>query len=147
MYGHIPNPTVSTISYNPSNLYFEELLNHDLNAFSYIYMALVITAGSCFTVWIADLITQYGVGNGSSLIITVGIIAKVCTYLAENDVNILDISQTILDGMFTMMMIVDIENAKGDMGYLSDILSKEGESLGVDIRIQLESIFESMHRI
>jgi len=42
---------------------------------------------------------------------------------------------------------VDIENAKGDMGYLSDTLSKEGEILGVDIRIQLESIFESMHRI
>ena len=47
----------------------------------------------------------------------------------------------------TKEMIVDIENAKGDMGYLSDILSQEGESLGVDIRIQLESIFESMHRI
>jgi ACT domain-containing protein len=77
----------------------------------------------------------------------VGIIYGVTKILSENNVNVLDISQTIMQDMFTMMMIVDIENAKGDMGYLSDILSKEGESLGVDIRIQLESIFESMHRI
>ncbi len=77
----------------------------------------------------------------------VGIIYGVTKILSENNVNVLDISQTIMQDMFTMMMIVDIENAKGDMSYLSDTLSKEGESLGVDIRIQLESIFESMHRI
>ena len=77
----------------------------------------------------------------------VGIIAKVCTYLAENKVNILDISQTILDGMFTMMMIVDVENITKDFGTISDILAKEGQDLGVDIKIQLESIFKSMHRI
>lgn len=77
----------------------------------------------------------------------VGIIYGVTKILSENNVNVLDISQTIMQDMFTMMMIVDIENAKGDMGYLSDILSKEGESLDVDIRIQLESIFKSMHRI
>ena len=77
----------------------------------------------------------------------VGIIYGVTKILSENNVNVLDISQTIMQDMFTMMMRVDIENAKGDMSYLSDTLSKEGESLGVDIRIQLESIFESMHRI
>ncbi|MBQ6894392.1 MAG: ACT domain-containing protein [Clostridia bacterium] len=77
----------------------------------------------------------------------VGIIYGVTKILSENNVNVLDISQTIMQDMFTMMMIVDIENAKGDMSYLSDTLSKGGESLGVDIRIQLESIFESMHRI
>jgi len=77
----------------------------------------------------------------------VGIIYGVTKILSESNVNVLDISQTIMQDMFTMMMIVDIENAKGDMGYLSDTLSKEGEILGVDIRIQLESIFESMHRI
>lgn len=77
----------------------------------------------------------------------VGIIYGVTKILSENNVNVLDISQTIMQDMFTMMMIVDIENAKGDMGFLSDTLSKEGEALGVDIRIQLESIFESMHRI
>ncbi len=77
----------------------------------------------------------------------VGIIYGVTKILSENNVNVLDISQTIMQDMFTMMMIVDIENAKGDMDYLSDTLSKEGETLGVDIKIQLESIFESMHRI
>ena len=78
---------------------------------------------------------------------TVGIIAKVCTYLADNQVNILDISQTIMQDMFRMMMIVDIENASGNMDRLSETLSAEGKKLGVEIRIQLESIFESMHRI
>ena len=76
-----------------------------------------------------------------------GIIAKVSTLLAKNNVNIEDISQTIMQDMFTMMMIVDIENSKGDMSTLSSTLEKEGKLLGVDIRIQLESIFESMHRI
>ena len=78
---------------------------------------------------------------------TVGIIAKVCTYLAENKINILDISQTILDDMFTMMMIVDIDGASASFEKISEVLSEEGKTLGVDVRIQLESIFESMHRI
>ncbi len=77
----------------------------------------------------------------------VGIIYGVSKILSENNVNILDISQTILQDMFTMMMIVDIENASGEFSHLSDTLSKEGEKLGVEIRIQLEKIFESMHRI
>lgn len=77
----------------------------------------------------------------------VGIIFGVTKVLSENNVNILDISQTILNDMFTMMMIVDLEELKCDFNTISDILSKESENLGVEIRIQLESIFESMHRI
>jgi len=78
---------------------------------------------------------------------SVGIIYNVTKVLSENNVNILDISQTILQDMFTMMMIVDIEKSTNDFTALSDILSQEGERIGVDIRIQLETIFESMHRI
>ena len=77
----------------------------------------------------------------------VGIIYGVTKILSENNVNVLDISQTIMQDMFTMMMIVDIENASGNMDHLSETLSAEGKKLGVEIRIQLESIFESMHRI
>ncbi len=77
----------------------------------------------------------------------VGIIYGVTKILSENNVNVLDISQTIMQDMFTMMMIVDVDNISVDFGTLGDILSKEGENLGVDIKIQLESIFKSMHRI
>ena len=77
----------------------------------------------------------------------VGIIYGVTKVLSENKINILDISQTILDDMFTMMMIVDIDGASAPFEKISEVLSKEGEKLGVDVRIQLESIFESMHRI
>lgn len=77
----------------------------------------------------------------------VGIIYGVTKILSENNVNVLDISQTILQGMFTMMMIVDIEKSTDNFEILSEVLSAEGEKLGVEIRIQLESIFESMHRI
>ncbi len=77
----------------------------------------------------------------------VGIIYGVTKILSENKINILDISQTILDDMFTMMMIVDIENASAPFEKISEVLSIEGKKLGVDVRIQLESIFESMHRI
>lgn len=77
----------------------------------------------------------------------VGIIYGVTKILSENNINVLDISQTILQNMFTMMMIVDVENTTNDFGAIADILSKEGQKLGVDIKIQLESIFKSMHRI
>lgn len=77
----------------------------------------------------------------------VGIICGVANILAEQNVNILDISQTILQDIFTMMMIVDIENCKCDFSELSKQLTSKGEELGVDIRIQLEKIFSSMHRI
>lgn len=76
---------------------------------------------------------------------TVGIIAKVCVYLAENSVNILDISQTIVDGYFNMMMVVDVTNAEFDM--ISDGIAKVGEEIGVIIHCQREDIFNKMHRI
>jgi ACT domain-containing protein len=78
---------------------------------------------------------------------SVGIIAKVCTYLASNQVNILDISQTIVQGFFNMMMIVDVNEAPKSFDELSDELDKIGEEIGVSIRIQREDIFNSMHRI
>ena len=77
----------------------------------------------------------------------VGIIARVCTYLANNEVNVLDISQTILQEMFTMMMMVDLKESTVDFTALSEQLDKEGQDLGVEIRIQREDIFQSMHRI
>lgn len=77
----------------------------------------------------------------------VGIIYGVSKILSENSINILDISQTIMQDMFTMMMIVDIEACMNNFDAISDVLKAEGEKLGVEIRIQLESIFESMHRI
>ena len=77
----------------------------------------------------------------------VGIIAAVCTLLAENEVNILDISQTILQGKFTMVMAVDIGKAKLPLTDLAEKLAKLGESMGISIRIQREEIFDAMHRI
>ena len=78
---------------------------------------------------------------------SVGIIAKVCTYLAENNVNILDISQTIVGGFFNMMMIVDMANATASFAEISDQLDALGEEIGVTIKCQKEEIFEMMHRI
>jgi ACT domain-containing protein len=76
---------------------------------------------------------------------TVGIIAKVCVYLAENNVNILDISQTIVDGYFNMMMVTDVTNAEFDK--VATGLKTVGEEIGVIIRCQREDIFDKMHRI
>ena len=78
---------------------------------------------------------------------TVGIIAKVCEYLAGANINILDISQTIVDGYFNMMMIVDCNKASNPINELSDDLDKLGEKIGVSIKMQHEDIFNSMHRI
>lgn len=78
---------------------------------------------------------------------TVGIIHSVTGILAENKVNVLDISQTILDGMFTMMMVVDIANSPVDIDSLSHLTKELGKKIGVEIRIQLVDIFEAMHRI
>ncbi len=78
---------------------------------------------------------------------TVGIIAKVCTYLAEHNINILDISQTIVQGYFNMMMITDMEHASGSFGDVADELEKLGEEIGVMIKCQREDIFKGMHRI
>lgn len=77
----------------------------------------------------------------------VGIIAKVCTYLAENQVNILDISQTIVQGFFNMMMVVDTNHASKEFSKLSVELEEIGIHLGVDIKCQHEDIFDKMHRI
>ena len=78
---------------------------------------------------------------------TVGIIAGVCSYLAENNVNILDISQTIVQEYFNMMMIVDCNKASKPIYELSDDLDQLGEKIGVSIKMQHEDIFNSMHRI
>lgn len=78
---------------------------------------------------------------------TVGIIAKVCTYLAERQVNILDISQTIVQGYLNMMMITDTSKSPKDMGVLSQELEGLGEEIGMVIRCQNEDIFTKMHRI
>lgn len=78
---------------------------------------------------------------------TVGIIAKVCTYLADNQVNILDISQTIVQGYFNMMMIVDTGASLKEFKTLSEELVKLGEGIGVVINLQKEEIFDMMHRI
>ncbi|WP_018753935.1 MULTISPECIES: ACT domain-containing protein [Paenibacillus] len=77
----------------------------------------------------------------------VGIIARVCTYLADSGVNILDISQTIVQGYFNMMMIVDISAASKEFERLVEELQGLGEAIGVEIKLQHEDIFNTMHRI
>ena len=76
---------------------------------------------------------------------TVGIIARVSAVLSKNEANILDISQTVLSGMFNMIMIVDISMAA--FAQLSDNLTELGRELGLQIRIQRSEIFDAMHRI
>lgn len=78
---------------------------------------------------------------------SVGIIAKVCTYLADNEANILDISQTIVDGFFNMMMIVDTAKCTIDFDSFAADLEKIGTGLGCIIHAQREEIFDQMHRI
>lgn len=77
----------------------------------------------------------------------VGIIAAVTAILAENNTNILDISQTILSGIFSMIMIVDLSSSAIDANNLQEKLLTKGMELGVEIRMQREEIFRSMHRI
>lgn len=77
----------------------------------------------------------------------VGIIAKVCVYLAEANINILDISQTIVDGYFNMMAIVDTTKTTREIADVAKDLAKIGETLGVNIQCQREEIFEKMHRL
>ena len=78
---------------------------------------------------------------------TVGIIAKVCTYLAENSINIEDISQTIVQGFFNMMMVVDTKDCPLKFGDMADELEALGQDIGVEIKAQKEEIFDQMHRI
>lgn len=78
---------------------------------------------------------------------TVGIIAKVCNYLAENQVNIEDISQTIVQGYFNMMMVTDVSKSEKSNAELAKDLEELGNFIGVVIRCQHEDIFNMMHRI
>ena len=78
---------------------------------------------------------------------TKGIIAKVCTFLAENNVNILDISQTIVQEYFNIMMIVDMTKMQKPFVEAADELAKLGEGIGVQVKCQREEIFDVMHRI
>lgn len=82
------------------------------------------------------------VGNDS-----VGITAKVCVYLANNQINILDISQTIVAGYFNMMMVVDTQESSKSTELIASELGQIGEEIGVQIKVQHEKIFEMMHRI
>ena len=77
----------------------------------------------------------------------VGIIARVCTYLAENKINILDINQTIVQDYFNMMMIVDVSAIEKKFGEISQEMEELGKEMGLDIRCQREEIFEKMHRL
>ncbi|SFP55557.1 ACT domain-containing protein [Oscillibacter sp. PC13] len=77
----------------------------------------------------------------------VGIIAAICNQLAGFNVNILDISQTILQGAFTMVMAVDASAATASFGDLNTALAELGNEMGLSIRIQREEIFDAMHRI
>lgn len=76
-----------------------------------------------------------------------GIIAGVSTMLSDFNINILDINQTIMQNIFTMVMLVDIKESTVDFKAVSGALSELGEKLGVEIRIQHEDIFNSMHKI
>ena len=77
----------------------------------------------------------------------VGIIAGVCIKLAEYNVNVLDISQTVMQGYFTMMMVVDVTEAKVPLAQLCVEMEAEGKNRGLSIRVQREDIFEAMHRV
>ena len=76
-----------------------------------------------------------------------GIIAAVCQIMAENKVNILTINQVILDGIFNMAMIVDMDNSDITLDTLQDLLKQKGDALGVEIRAQNQAIFDAMHRV
>ena len=77
----------------------------------------------------------------------VGIIAKISAILASNDINILDISQTILQGFFTMVMVADIGASKLDVGDLKKLLLEQAATMNLEITVQHEDIFKFMHRI
>ena len=78
---------------------------------------------------------------------TTGIIAKVCTLLADRNVNILDISQTVMQEFFTMTMLIDLEKSNCSVTEVAEDLEKLGKTIGLVIRTQREDIFDMMHRI
>ena len=77
----------------------------------------------------------------------VGIIARVCVKLAEYNVNVLDINQTVMQGYFTMMMAVDVSACKVPLAELVEIMEATGKAMGLSIRVQREDIFEAMYRV
>ena len=77
----------------------------------------------------------------------VGIIAAVCVKLAEYQVNVLDISHTVMQGYFTMMMVVDVTGCTVPLAELVSLMDEMGKDMGLSIRVQREDIFEAMHRI
>ncbi len=77
----------------------------------------------------------------------VGIIAQVCVKLAEYQVNVLDISQTVMQGYFTMMMAVDVTDCTVPLAELCRAMDAQGQEMGLSIRVQREDIFQAMHRV
>ena len=78
---------------------------------------------------------------------TVGILAKVCTVCANSNVNVVEVTQRILGGMFAMIMLVDIENSSKDFTALADELQKVGEDIGLEIRCTRQELYDAMHHI
>jgi len=77
----------------------------------------------------------------------VGIIAEVCTLLSRLNINIIDISQTVMEDFFTMMMLVDTARANTDFDGIAEALSQKGQAMQLSIRVQREDIFSAMHTI
>ena len=77
----------------------------------------------------------------------VGIIATVCTQLASFNINVLDISQTVMQGYFTMMMVVDVSASPIPVAELAQQLEEKGKAIGLSIRLQREDIFDAMHKV
>ena len=77
----------------------------------------------------------------------IGIIADVCVLISSMQVNILDLNQTIMDGFFTMVMLVDTSTTDKPFDEIRQALETEGTKLGLDIRIQREDIFDAMHKV
>ncbi|MDR1581308.1 MAG: ACT domain-containing protein [Synergistaceae bacterium] len=78
---------------------------------------------------------------------SVGIIAKICSYMSDKGVNVLDIAQTIVDGYFNMMMVVDLSGSAAPLASMASELENLGRDIGVVVRLQHEDIFNAMHRI
>ena len=77
----------------------------------------------------------------------VGIIASVCTKLAQYNVNVMDISQTVMQGYFTMMMVTDVSECNVSVADLAKQMDAAGQEMGLSIRVQREDIFQAMHRV
>ena len=78
---------------------------------------------------------------------TVGIIAGVCVELAKYNINVLDISQTVMQGYFTMMMVVDVSASQLPVAELARVLDEKGKEMDLNIRLQRAEIFKAMHRV